>query len=71
MYRHNEIRDLLHSFCIRARLHPELEKAGLLQDESIMVELRRLADILVDNVGNRNAHGGKTALDVKVINALG
>ena len=39
-----------------------------------MVELRRPADILVDTLGDRVQHGqewSKTALDVKVINALG
>ena len=74
LHRHNEIRDLIHSFCIRARLNPELEKAGLLEDENVMVDLRRPADVLVDNPSNRGRNSrvwSKTALDVKVINGLG
>ena len=74
MYRHNQIRDLIYSYCIRARLNLELEKAGLLEDESIMVELRRPAGVLVDGFANRNPNTqqwSKTALDVKIINALG
>ena len=74
LHRHDDIRDLIHSFCIRARLNPELEKAGLLEDESIMVDLRRPADVLVDSLSNRSRNSrmwSKTALDVKVINGLG
>ena len=74
IYRHNLIRDIIHSFCIRARLNPELEKAGLLQDESLVVNLRRPADILVDHgvqSRSQDREWDKTALDVKVINALG
>ena len=71
LYRHNDVRHLLHSSCIRARLNPELEKADLLQDESIMVVLRRPADLLVNGIGNRNRNVLKSAIDVRVINALG
>ena len=68
------VRDIIYSFCLRARLNPELEKAGVLQDDSIMVNLRRPADILVDGIGQSRDQGRqweRTALDVKVINALG
>ena len=74
VFRHNLVRDIIHSFCIRARLNPELEKAGILQDDSIFVNLRRLADILVHHSGrsrSRDREWVRTALDVKVINALG
>jgi len=46
----------------------------LLQDESLVVNLRRPADILVDHGVQSRSHDrewDKTALDVKVINALG
>ena len=75
VHRHNDVRDLMHSFCIRARLNNlELEKAGSLEDESITVELRRPADVLVEGLRNRAMNSrmwSKTALDVKVINGLG
>ena len=70
----NVVRDIIYSFCLRARLNAELEKAGVLQDDSIMVNLRRPADILVDGIGQSRDQGRqweRTALDVKVINALG
>ena len=67
--RHNLIRDIVFRFCQRARLNPELEKAGLLEDESIMVNLRRPADVLAD-MRPGTSDCVRTALDVKVINAL-
>ena len=70
--RHNLIRDIFFHFCLRARLNPQLEKAGLLEDESIMVNLRRPADVLAV-MGQRSGstRAERTAIDVKVINALG
>lgn len=53
LHRHNEIRDLPHSFCIRARLNPGLEKAGLLDDENVTFEMRRPAEVLLDSPSNR------------------
>ena len=74
--RHNDLRNLLYHFAKRGRLRPELEKAGLLQEDAIIVNLRRPADVLVD--GNSSSDGAgsvrrflKTAWDVKVINSLG
>ena len=71
--RHNSIRDILFHYCLRARLRPELEKVGLLDDEYVTVNLRRPADVLVD--GSRgtslNSRHERRALDVKVINSLG
>ena len=65
--RHNETRDKLFKWAGRARLNPELEKAGIFNENAVIC-LRRPADILVDNPENRIE---KVALDVKVINALG
>ena len=66
--RHNEVRDKLFKWSQRGRLNPELEKAGILNEDAVMVCLRRPADVLVDNPSNRLE---KVALDVKVINSLG
>ena len=68
--RHNQIRDIIYRFCVRARLNPQLEKPGLLDDESIIVNLRRPADVLAE-MRPGSATPMRTAIDVKVINALG
>ena len=70
--RHNLVRDIIFHYCLRARLHPQLEKPGLLEDDSIFVNLRRPADVLAV-FGPRPSSRimERTALDVKVINALG
>ena len=53
----------------RARLNPEFEKAGILDEPAVMIgSLRRPADVLVDDISNRL---DKMALDIKVINGLG
>ena len=65
--RHNEIRNKLFKWAKRARLNPELEKAGVFNDNTVLC-MRRPADVLVNDPGNRIE---KVALDVKVINALG
>jgi hypothetical protein len=66
--RHNEVRDCLFKYALRGRLNPELEKAGILNEDAILVSLRRPADVLMDDPGRGHT---KVALDVKVINALG
>ena len=49
-----------------------IEKPGLLEDDSIFVSLRRPADVLAEmGRGRSSGRGERTALDVKVINALG
>ena len=71
--RHNAVRDILYWFCVRGRLAPQLEKVGLLEDDSIVVNLRRPADVLA-NVRTHSAEQrrlDRTAIDVKVINGLG
>ena len=49
-------------------LHPELERAGLLAEPGVMINMRRPADVLIQD-GTRELT--QTALDVKIINALG
>ena len=70
--RHNAIRDIIFHFCLRARLRPELEKVGLLEDDCVMVSLRRPADVLVGRTTGApaNSRGERRALDVTVINFL-
>ena len=65
--RHNEVRNKLFKWAGRARLNPELEKAGIFNENAVIC-MRRPADVLVDDPGSRIE---KVALDVKVINALG
>ena len=74
--RHNDVRDIVYSFCRRGQLRPVLEKAGILQEPGVLIDLRRPADVLVSGL---RSHGGqdraeisqRTALDIKIINALG
>ena len=68
------MRDILYHFAGRGRLRPQLEKAGLLHEPGIFLEMRRPADVLVEGLGGtsgRHNTSEKVALDVKVINALG
>ena len=60
----------MHHFARRARLHPEFETIGLLGDPSVLVDLRRPADVLVDGGGWGVRVGPVRRFD-KVINALG
>ena len=72
LLRHNDVRDIIYRFCQRARLRPELKKVGLLEEESILVNLRRPADVLTDLGGNRS-RGDRSvcdASDFKVINGV-
>lgn len=70
--RHNDNRDLIHKFAGRGRFNPVLEKAGLLQEPVVFLQLRRPADVLVDAPTGFDSNAlVKIALDVKVINALG
>ena len=48
--RHNDVRDIIFSFAARARLQPQLERAGLLHEPGIFLELRRPADVLVEGL---------------------
>ena len=66
--RHNKVRDLIYAYALRGMLHPLLERAGLLDDPNIMVDLRRPADVLIQEGAGEIT---RSALDVKIINALG
>ena len=70
--RHNSVRNTIFNFCRRANLRPELEKAGVLDEPGVLVDMRRPADIMVESMptpGNQGVE--RIAFDVKVINALG
>ena len=69
--RHNAIRDAIYRFALRAKTNPELEKAGLLAEPGMLLDLRRPADVLIEGV-MRTDHAAtllspmeRTALDVK------
>lgn len=71
--RHNAVRDILYWFFTRGRLAPQLEKVGLLENDAILVNLRRPADVLA-NVRAQSSDQrrlDRTAIDVKVINGMG
>ena len=70
-FRHDKVRNLLFRFCGRGHLRPELEKAGILDEEGVFVDLGRPADVLIDGRMGSNRGTERVALDVKVINALG
>ena len=53
---------------LREACYSLMEKAGLLEEPGVFVNLRRPADVLIQE-GSREIT--KTALDVKIINALG
>ena len=77
--RHSMIRDIIFKYASKAHLNPELERTGLLADPHVLIDLRRPADVMIEELlmpgGNNNRTGRgpvmRTALDIKVINALG
>ena len=48
LFRHNRVRNLIYRFSCRGQLRPELEKAGILDEDGIFVDLKRPADVLID-----------------------
>ena len=77
---HDEIKREVFTWCQRARLRPELERSGLLQNIALPDNRRRPADVLVcgalsllEGLPGEEAAAGcsRVALDFAVINALG
>ena len=77
---HNQLRNLVHDFCGRGRLRPNLEASGVLLRTALPDGRRRPADVLVLSGaalsptlpdGSRQVGSGKVALDFAIINALG
>ena len=71
--RHNAVRDVLFAAARRGNLHPVLERAGLLNEPGLFLEMRRPADVLIEGalLGPGSSTLEHLAIDVKVINALG
>ena len=66
--RHNAVRDDIYAFAQRARVNPRLEKAGLLSEPGVFLELRRPADVLIDEALQGSGPAGpvsRVALDIK------
>ena len=68
--RHNKVRNLMYKYCCRGQMNPELEKAGILEEPGVFVDMARPADIFIPDFGEAGS-SIRVALDVKVINALG
>ena len=69
--RHNRVRNTLYRYGGRGQLNAELEKAGVLDEDGIFVDLCRPADIMIDGMEATRRGSERIALDVKIINALG
>ena len=71
LLRHNRVRNILFRYSSRGQLNAELEKAGILDEDGIFVDLCRPADVMVEGLGAAARGIERVALDIKVINALG
>ena len=74
--RHNDVRNAVFGLAQRAQVKAVLEKAGLLSEPGVLLELRRPADVLIETVLARTTTDEslpfeRAALDIKVVNALG
>jgi hypothetical protein len=69
--RHNLVRNIVYRYSARGQLNAELEKAGVLDDYGVFVDLCRPADVMIDAFDATNRGRERLALDIKVINALG
>jgi hypothetical protein len=68
--RHDGVRNIIYRYARRGPLNAELEKSGVLEDQGVILDLRRPADVMVELPG-RGVQSHRVALDIKVINALG
>jgi len=68
--RHNHVRNLIYKYSCRGRLNAELEKAGVLGEPRVFVELARPVDVMIDDDRSASQGPERIAIDVKVINAL-
>ena len=71
LLRHNRVRNIIFRYACRGQLNAELEKAGILNEEGVFVDLSRPADVMVDGLGSASRSVERLALDIKVINSLG
>ena len=53
-------------------MRPDLEKAGILDEPGVFVDMSRPADVFIPDLANaENESFSRVALDIKIINALG
>ena len=71
LLRHNRVRNIIFRYACRGQLSAELEKAGILDEEGVFVDLCRPADVMVEGLGPAGRGVERLALDIKVINSLG
>ena len=71
LLRHNRVRNIIYRYGGRGQLNAELEKAGILDEDGVFVDLCRPADIMIDGMESSRRGSERLALDVKIINALG
>ena len=69
--RHNRMRNIVYRYGSRGQLIAELEKAGILQEDGVFVDLCRPADVMVDGMDATGRGHERVALDIRIINALG
>ena len=69
--RHNLVQNIVYRYSSRAQLNAELEKAGVLDDYGVFVDLCRPADVMIDSLDASGSGLERVALDIKVINSLG
>ena len=69
--RHHRVRNIVYRFACRGQLNAELEKAGVLDEDGVFVDLCRPADVMVEGLESAGRGVERLALDIKVINALG
>ena len=68
--RHNRVRNIIFRYGMRAQLNAALEKAGILDEEGVFVDLCRPADVMVEGIDAVSRGVERVALDIKVINAV-
>ena len=69
--RHNLVRNIVYRYSVWGQLNAELEKAGVLDEYGVFVDLCRPADVMIDAMDGPSRGHERVALDIKVINALG
>ena len=69
--RHNRVRNIIFRYGTRGQPNAELEKAGVLDEDGVFVDLARPADVMIDDLDAARRGHERVALDIKVINALG
>ena len=61
----------MYRYSVRGQLNAELEKAGVLDEYGMFVDLCRPADVMIDAMDGPSRGHKRVALDIKVINTPG